>query len=69
MMTRPEVWAEMTDGQRYDALVRAELQRDNAELLLREQNGRAAAERQAALARSLRETSLARELQSSGTAA
>lgn len=42
MLTTPEEFAAMTDAQRYDALVRAELQRDNAELLLRQRMAAAA---------------------------
>jgi hypothetical protein len=45
-ITTQEQWNQMTDRQRYEALTRAEMQRANAEHLLRELNGTAAAERQ-----------------------
>lgn len=55
-MTTPEQYAAMTDAQRYEALVRAELQRDNAEHLLREHTGKAAAHRQDAAVAAIRDS-------------
>jgi len=46
MFTTPDQWQAMTDSQRYEALTRAEIQRDNAELLLLAHRRAAAAERQ-----------------------
>jgi hypothetical protein len=53
-MTTAEQWTKMTDRQRFEALTRAEMQRDNAELLLREQSGAAAAERQQGIVDAIR---------------
>jgi hypothetical protein len=42
MITKPEQFAALTEAQKYERLIRAELQRDNAELYARELNAREA---------------------------
>lgn len=42
MITKPEQFAALTEAQKYERLIRAELQRDNAELYARQLNAEAA---------------------------